>query len=129
MHPSPTNDEFMGMTEYSMESFHDLLKGDSESLSDSDSSRGSHHPSQECFMAGTLERRIESVTESLHSLLTEELGSDFGSDSSRGSHHPSQDCFMMVPLRGTSKASPWRRLPQRATSAAKPKGRQRPHLG
>ena len=43
--PSPTNDEFMGMTEYVMESFHDLLAGESESPSDSDSSRGSHHPS------------------------------------------------------------------------------------
>ena len=48
--PSPTNDEFVGMTEYVMESFHDLLVGESESPSDSDSSRGSHHPSQECFM-------------------------------------------------------------------------------
>ena len=45
MHPSPTNDEFVGMTEYVVESFHNLLVGDSESLSDSDSSRGSHHPS------------------------------------------------------------------------------------
>ena len=44
MHPSPTNDEFMGMTEYIMESFHDLLPGDSESPSDSNSSRGRHHP-------------------------------------------------------------------------------------
>ena len=40
MHPSPMNDEFMGMTEYITESFHDLLVGDSESLFDSDSSRG-----------------------------------------------------------------------------------------
>ena len=45
MHPSPTNDEFVGMTEYIAESFHDLLAGDSESLSGSNSSRGSHHPS------------------------------------------------------------------------------------
>ena len=43
--PSPTNDEFVGMTEYVAESFHDLLAGESESLSNSDSSRGSHHPS------------------------------------------------------------------------------------
>ena len=43
MHPSPTNNEFMGMTEYVTKSFQDLLVGDSESLSDSDSSRGSHH--------------------------------------------------------------------------------------
>ena len=45
MPPSPTNDEFMGMTEYVMKSFHDLLVGESESPSDFDSSRGSPHPS------------------------------------------------------------------------------------
>ena len=43
--PSPTNDEFMGMTKYVMESFHDLLTGELESPSDFDFSRGSHHPS------------------------------------------------------------------------------------
>ena len=37
---SPMNDEFMGMTEYVMESFHDLLMGELESPSNSDSSRG-----------------------------------------------------------------------------------------
>ena len=63
MHPSPMNDEFMGMTEYIAESFHDLLVGESESPSDSDSSRGSHHPSRECFMAGTPKRYIESIHE------------------------------------------------------------------
>ena len=30
---------------------------------DSDSSRGSHHPSRECFMAGTPEGYIESIHE------------------------------------------------------------------
>ena len=59
--PSPTNDEFMGMTEYVMESFHDLLAGESESPSSSDSSRGSHHPSRECFMVGTPKGHIESI--------------------------------------------------------------------
>ena len=43
--PSPTNDELMGMTEYIVESFHNLLIGESELPFDSDSSRGSHHPS------------------------------------------------------------------------------------
>ena len=43
--PSPMNDEFVGMTEYIVESFHDLLVGELESPFDSDSSRGSHHPS------------------------------------------------------------------------------------
>ena len=53
----------MGMTEYVVESFHDLLAGDSESLSNSNFSRGSHHPSRECFMAGTLEGCVESIHE------------------------------------------------------------------
>ena len=46
-----------------MESFHDLLVGESESPSSSDSSRGSHHPSHECLMAGTPEGHIESIHE------------------------------------------------------------------
>ena len=51
------------MTEYIAKSFHDLLAGESESPSDSDSSRGSHHPLRECFMAGTPEGYIESIHE------------------------------------------------------------------
>ena len=58
---SPTNDEFMGMTEYVVESFHDLLVGESDSPSNSDSSRGSHHPSREYFMAGTPKGYIVSI--------------------------------------------------------------------
>ena len=61
--PIPTNDEFMGMTEYVAESFQDLLAGESESPSESDTSRGSHHPSQECFMAGTHKGYVESIHE------------------------------------------------------------------
>ena len=49
------------MIEYVMESFHDLLAGESESPSSSDSSRGSHHPSRECFMAGTPKGHVESI--------------------------------------------------------------------
>ena len=60
---TPMNDEFMGMTEYVMESFHDLLAGELESPSSFDSSRGSHHPSRECFMVGTPEGHVESVHE------------------------------------------------------------------
>ena len=56
------NDEFVGMTEYVVESFYDLLVGDSE-LSNSDFSRGSHHPSRECFMVGTPEGHVKSVHE------------------------------------------------------------------
>jgi hypothetical protein len=43
--------EFVGMVDYLMELIHDLLASDSELISDSGSSRGSHHPSRECFMA------------------------------------------------------------------------------
>ena len=61
--PSPTNDEFVGMTEYVTESFHDLCVGESESPSSSDSSRGSHHPSHECFMVGTPKGHVKSIHE------------------------------------------------------------------
>ena len=61
--PSPTNDEFVGMTEYVVESFHDLLVEETESHSTSDSSRGSHPPSRECFMVGTPEGHVESIHE------------------------------------------------------------------
>ena len=57
--PSPTNDEFVRMTEYVAESFHDLLIGELESPSNSNPSRGSHHPSREYFMAGTPEGHVK----------------------------------------------------------------------
>ena len=44
MCPPPTDDEFVGMADYVVESFLDFLTGDLESISDSDSSRESHHP-------------------------------------------------------------------------------------
>jgi hypothetical protein len=52
----PANDKFVGMADYVTESFYDLLVGDSEGISDSDSSRGSHHTSRECFMALTVRK-------------------------------------------------------------------------
>ena len=61
--PSPANDEFVGMTEYVAESFHDLSVGETQSPSSSDSSRGNHHPSRECFMAGTPEGHVKSIHE------------------------------------------------------------------
>ena len=63
MPPSLVNDEFVGMTEYVVESFHDLLARESGSPSDFDSSRGSHHPSRECFMVGTPKGYVESIRE------------------------------------------------------------------
>ena len=61
--PSPMDGEFMGMTEHVAESFHDLLVGESESPSNSNSCRGSHHPSHECFMAGTPEGHAKCIHE------------------------------------------------------------------
>ena len=63
MIPSPVNNEFVGVIEYVMKSFHDLLAEEPESPSGSDSSRGSHHPSRECFMIGTPEGLMKSVHE------------------------------------------------------------------
>ena len=71
MIPSPMNDEFIGMTEYATESFHDLLTEETESPSSSDSSWGSHHPSRECFMAGTPKGHVESIHEEEATLMND----------------------------------------------------------
>jgi hypothetical protein len=63
MGPSPTDNKFVGMADYIVESFHDLLMGDSKMISDSNPSGGSHHPLHKCFMADTPEGHIESVHE------------------------------------------------------------------
>ena len=63
MIPSPVNNEFVGVIEHVMESLHDLLAEEPGSPSGSVSSRGSHHPSRECFIMGTLEGHVESVSE------------------------------------------------------------------
>ena len=49
----PADSEFMGVIEHDTESLHQLLTEEPESSSSSDSSRGSHHPSRECFMTET----------------------------------------------------------------------------
>jgi hypothetical protein len=49
------------MKDYISESFHDLLVGELEVISDSSSTGGSHHPSRECFMAGVPEGRFEDA--------------------------------------------------------------------
>ena len=59
--PAPMNNEFVGMILYVTESFHNLVTRESESPSSSDSNRGSHHPSHECFIAGTPEGHVESI--------------------------------------------------------------------
>ena len=60
--PSPVNNKFVGMIESIMESLHGLLAYGPGLDSGSDSSRGSHHPSRECFMAGTPEGHVESIS-------------------------------------------------------------------
>ena len=59
----PVDSEFVGLIEHHTVSIHKLLTEELESSSSSDSSTGSHHPSQECFMAETSEGHIESVSE------------------------------------------------------------------
>jgi hypothetical protein len=49
------------MMDYVSKSYHDLLAGESEVMSDSASSRGSHHPSRECFKAGVPEGHVEDA--------------------------------------------------------------------
>ena len=73
------NDKFMEMTEYVTESFHDLLIGESESPSSSNSSRGSHHPSRECFMVGTPERHVKSIHKE-EATSTNDLDDEVGRD-------------------------------------------------
>jgi len=57
------NSEFVGVMEHDAESLHKLLVEEPKSSSSSSSSMGSHHPSQECFMADTSEGHVESVSE------------------------------------------------------------------
>ena len=60
--PSLVNNEFMGMIESITESLHGLLMEEPGPDSSSDSSRGSYHPSRECFMAETPQGHVESVS-------------------------------------------------------------------
>jgi hypothetical protein len=46
------------VADYLVESIHDLLMLDSESISDSDSSKGSDHPSREWFMVDVTDNAI-----------------------------------------------------------------------
>ena len=62
MIPFTPNNEFMGVIEQVMKSLHGLLIEEPRLPSDSDSSRRSHHPSRECFMVGTPEGHVESIS-------------------------------------------------------------------
>jgi hypothetical protein len=62
MCPPPVDNKFVGMADYLVEPIHDLLASDSESISDSSSSRGSYHPSRECFMADVADNALREET-------------------------------------------------------------------
>ena len=59
---SPTDIEFVGVIEHDTETLYELLNKEPGSFSSLDSSRGSHHPSQECFMMQTPEGHIKSAS-------------------------------------------------------------------
>jgi len=61
-HPGGT--EIVGMAEFTSASDVDLLETDSSLGSNSDSSCGNHHPSRECFMAGTPEGHVGDLEDS-----------------------------------------------------------------
>jgi len=58
----PTDSEFMGVVEHDPKTLYGLLAEEPESSSSSDSSKGSHHPSRECFMTQTPEGHVQSVS-------------------------------------------------------------------
>ena len=58
----PTDSEFMGVVQHDPETLYGLLTEEPELSSSSDSSKGSHHPSQECFMTQTPEGHVQSVS-------------------------------------------------------------------
>ena len=59
---SPTDIEFVGAIEHDTETLYGLLNEEPGSFSSLDSSRGSHHPSRECFMTQTPEGHVESAS-------------------------------------------------------------------
>ena len=61
MIPPPTNDKFVVVIEHIAKSFHDLLAEEPESPFGSNASRGSHHPSHECFITGPPEGHVKSI--------------------------------------------------------------------
>ena len=58
----PTDSEFVGVVEHDPETLYGLLAEEPESSSSSYSSKGSHHPSRECFMTQTPEGHVQSVS-------------------------------------------------------------------
>ena len=58
----PMDSEFVGVIEHDPETLYELLAEEPELSSSSDSSKGSHHPSRECFMAQTPEGHVQNVS-------------------------------------------------------------------
>ena len=58
----PTDSEFVGVIEHDPETLYGLLAEEPESSSGSESSKGSHHPSRECFMTQALEGHVQSIS-------------------------------------------------------------------
>jgi len=58
----PTDSEYVRVVEHDPETLYGLLAEEPESSSSSDSSKGSHHPSRECFMTQTPEGHVQSVS-------------------------------------------------------------------
>ena len=87
---APPDDEFVGMLDYDYELLHDVLN---EDLGDSSSDFGSHHPSQECFMANTPEGQALSASDEDDPSRTPNTGT------AAGIHHGSSG---RTPLRSKS---------------------------
>jgi hypothetical protein len=64
LRPLPADSEFVGMTDYIVDSIYDLLELGSKMFSNSYSSGGSCHPSQECFGAETSDGHVSSASNS-----------------------------------------------------------------
>ena len=88
----PADSELVGVIEHDTESIHKLLAKEPESSSSSDSSRGSHHPSWECFMAETPEGRVESIS-------GEEVAPAGNPDGRTGGEAAAPSCVRMEQLR------------------------------
>ncbi|XP_066341302.1 large ribosomal subunit protein uL2-like [Miscanthus floridulus] len=84
--------EFVGAIEQVTETLYGLLNEEPGSFSSSDSSRGSHHPSWECFMTQTPKGHVESVSE-------EEVTPTNNPDDGSGNETAAPSCLRMEQLR------------------------------
>ena len=85
---APPDDEFVGMLDYDYESLHDVLN---EHVGDSSSDSGSHHPSQECFMADTPEGQAQSASDGDNPSRTPNTGTAAGSQPQQLRQNPTPE--------------------------------------